>query len=247
MRFSGCSSRDRHVDTPTRGGKGAASQCPAGLRPDRPLKRRGKTLSGKTLAGDRLLDCKPSPQPAGPNRTDSRMHAAPALSEDRYAAFRHRAFALYFVARFLSAFGLQIISVSVGWQIYDLTRDPFDLGLVGLIQFLPALVLILFTGSAADRYGRRTIMMICEIVIGLCAVALVYFAWRGLLHRCRFSPCFWSSASRAHSLPRLRSPWRPIWCLPAIFRMRSPGIPPRGRPPPLSAPWQAACFTGWVR
>jgi hypothetical protein len=61
---------------------------------------------------------------------------APALSDDRYAAFRHRAFTLYFAARFLSTFGLQIISVSVGWQIYDLTRDPFDLGLVGLIQFL---------------------------------------------------------------------------------------------------------------
>jgi MFS family permease len=104
----------------------------------------------------------------------------PARAEDRFAAFRHRAFAFYFTARFLSTFALQIISVAVGWQIYDLTRDPFDLGLVGLIQFLPALVLILFTGSAADRYGRRTIMMICEIVIGVCGAALVYFAWRGL-------------------------------------------------------------------
>jgi len=103
-----------------------------------------------------------------------------ATADDRFAAFRHRAFTLYFLARFLSSFGLQIISVSVGWQIYDLTRDPFDLGLVGLIQFLPALVLILFTGAAADRYGRRTIMLISEIVLGLCAAAFVYFAWRGL-------------------------------------------------------------------
>ena len=101
-------------------------------------------------------------------------------AEDRFAAFRHRAFAFYFTSRFLSTFALQIISVSVGWQIYDLTRNPFDLGLVGLIQFLPALVLILFTGAAADRYGRRTIMLICETVIGLSAAALVFFAWRGL-------------------------------------------------------------------
>ncbi|WP_412050456.1 MFS transporter [Hoeflea sp. Naph1] len=100
--------------------------------------------------------------------------------EDRFAAFRHRAFTYYFVTRFFSTFGLQIISVAVGWQIYDLTRDPFDLGLVGLIQFLPALVLILFTGAAADRYGRRTIMMVSEIVIAASAAALVYFAWRGL-------------------------------------------------------------------
>ncbi|KGF67538.1 MFS transporter [Hoeflea sp. BAL378] len=101
-------------------------------------------------------------------------------AEDRFAAFRHRAFAFYFVSRFLSTFGLQIISVAVGWQIYDLTRDPFDLGLVGLIQFLPALVLILFTGAAADRFGRRTIMLICELVIAVAVAALVWFAWRGL-------------------------------------------------------------------
>lgn len=105
---------------------------------------------------------------------------APAQADDKYAAFRHRAFAYYFVSRFLSTFALQIISVAVGWQIYDLTRDPFDLGLVGLIQFLPALVLILFTGAAADRYGRRTIMLICEVIIAVAAAALVWFAWRGL-------------------------------------------------------------------
>ena len=105
---------------------------------------------------------------------------APAPAEDKYAAFRHRAFSLYFAARFLSSFALQIVSVSVGWQIYDLTRDPLDLGLVGLIQFLPALVLILFTGAAADRYGRRTIMLICEIIIGVCAAGLAVFAWYGL-------------------------------------------------------------------
>lgn len=112
------------------------------------------------------------------NRTDPMHTAVPA--DDRFAAFRHRAFTLYFTARFLSTFGLQIISVAVGWQIYDLTRNPFDLGLVGLIQFLPALVLILFTGAAADRYGRRTIMMVCEIIIGACALALLVLTWRGL-------------------------------------------------------------------
>lgn len=102
-----------------------------------------------------------------------------ASAEDRFAAFRHRSFTLYFSARFLSAFGMQMISVAVGWQIYDLTRDPFDLGLVGLIQFMPALVLILLTGAAADRYGRRTIMLICELIIGLCAAMLVILTLLG--------------------------------------------------------------------
>jgi hypothetical protein len=50
--------------------------------------------------------------------------------EQRFAAFRHGAFSRYWVARFLGTFSTQIISVGVGWQVYDLTRDPFDLGLV---------------------------------------------------------------------------------------------------------------------
>ncbi len=102
------------------------------------------------------------------------------LDEDRFAAFRHRPFLLCFLARFLSTFGMQMISVAVGWQIYDLTRNLFDLGLVGLIQFPPALLLILFTGAATDRYGRRSIVLVCEVVIGLCAVALLVLTWRGL-------------------------------------------------------------------
>ncbi len=81
--------------------------------------------------------------------------ASPA---DRYAAFRHAAFQKYWGARFLSAFAVQIVSVAVGWQIYDQTRDAFNLGMVGLVQFLPALLLVLVTGAAADRFGRRLIM-----------------------------------------------------------------------------------------
>jgi len=77
---------------------------------------------------------------------------------DRYAAFRHTSFKKYWAARFLSAFAVQIVSVAVGWQIYDQTRDAFNLGMVGLVQFLPALLLVLFTGAAADRFGRRLVM-----------------------------------------------------------------------------------------
>ncbi|MEJ5080118.1 MULTISPECIES: MFS transporter [unclassified Ochrobactrum] len=81
-----------------------------------------------------------------------------ATHADRYAAFRHTSFKKYWAARFLSAFAVQIVSVAVGWQIYDQTRDAFNLGMVGLVQFLPALLLVLFTGAAADRFGRRLVM-----------------------------------------------------------------------------------------
>ena len=101
-------------------------------------------------------------------------------SANRYAAFRHSAFSRYWAARFLTTFATQIVSVAVGWQIYDLTRDPFDLGLVGIIQFAPSLLLVLITGSVADRFGRRLIMSLSAFLEAGCALALLFLTWRGL-------------------------------------------------------------------
>ena len=98
----------------------------------------------------------------------------------RYAAFRHGAFLRFWSARFLTTFATQIVSVAVGWQIYDLTRNPFDLGLVGIIQFLPSLLLVLVTGSAADRFGRRLIMGLAAGLEALCALAILLLTLRGL-------------------------------------------------------------------
>lgn len=101
-------------------------------------------------------------------------------ADNRYAAFRHGAFVKFWVARFLATFATQIVSVAVGWQIYDLTRDPLDLGLVGIIQFTPALLLVLVTGVVADRYGRRLIMSLSAGLEALCALALLLLTWHGL-------------------------------------------------------------------
>jgi MFS family permease len=98
----------------------------------------------------------------------------------RYAAFRHGAFFRYWSARLGYSFATQIVSVAVGWQIYDLTRDPFDLGLVGIIQFTPALLLVLVTGATADRFGRRMIMGLSGCLETLCAVAILTLTIRGL-------------------------------------------------------------------
>lgn len=106
-------------------------------------------------------------------------HTATA-PEQRFAAFRHGAFSRYWVARFLGTFSTQIISVGVGWQVYDLTRDPFDLGLVGVIQFAPALLLVLVTGVVADRFGRRLIMGLSALVEAACAAALLALTYHGL-------------------------------------------------------------------
>ena len=96
-----------------------------------------------------------------------------AASGDRFAAFRHRSYARFFFARFLVAFATQIISVSVGWQMWSVTGNALYLGLIGLVQFLPSLLLMLVTGSVADRYNRRAIVAICMVVSAICAGALL--------------------------------------------------------------------------
>ncbi|MBS3649979.1 MFS transporter [Pseudaminobacter sp. 19-2017] len=101
-------------------------------------------------------------------------------ADHRFAAFRHRSFLVFWSARFLATFATQIVSVAVGWQIYDLTRDPFDLGLVGIIQFIPSLLLVLVTGAIADRFGRRHIMGLSASLEALCALALLLLSFHGL-------------------------------------------------------------------
>ncbi|MCR5857036.1 MFS transporter [Mesorhizobium sp. J428] len=103
-----------------------------------------------------------------------------SASTHRFAAFRHSSFSRYWAARFLTTFATQVVSVAVGWQIYDLTRDPFDLGLVGIIQFAPSLLLVLVTGSVADRFGRRLIMALAAFLEALCALAILLLTLRGL-------------------------------------------------------------------
>ncbi len=102
------------------------------------------------------------------------------LAEGRFVAFTYRPYALYWASRFLSTFATQVVAVAVAWQVYDLTRDPMDLGIIGLVQFLPLLLLVLVTGSVADRFGRRLVMSWAIAAELLCAVAILWFAIDGL-------------------------------------------------------------------
>jgi MFS family permease len=90
-----------------------------------------------------------------------------------------RGYVAYWAARFFSSFAIQIVSVSVGWQVYDITRDPLDLGFVGLVQFLPSLALVLVTGSVADRFNRKAIMGLCLAAEIACIGALLLLVLDG--------------------------------------------------------------------
>ena len=100
---------------------------------------------------------------------------------DHWGAFRHRGFVLFWLSRLLATFATQILSVAIGWQIYDLTRNPLDLGLVGLVQFAPALLLVLVTGTVSDRYNRRLVVAICQFVEAACGVTFLVLTVTGTI------------------------------------------------------------------
>lgn len=86
----------------------------------------------------------------------------------------HRPFVLYWLARVLFSGGNQIKDVAVGWQVYSLTGSALDLGLVGLIQFLPRLLLTAVAGDMADRHDRRKLAVAAQLLqtLGLATLAI---------------------------------------------------------------------------
>jgi MFS family permease len=88
------------------------------------------------------------------------------------APFSYPTFRLFWCARLSTTIAYQMFGVAVGWQIYDLTRSAYALGLVGLVQFLPSVVLVLASGHIADRYDRRLVVRVCQAIEALAAAML---------------------------------------------------------------------------
>ena len=95
------------------------------------------------------------------------------------ALMAHRPYALFWWARVSATAAAQMQAVAIGWQIYELTGSAFDLGLVGLVQFVPVVVLTLLVGHVADRYERRLIVRTCQLVQGAAAATLAIGSLRG--------------------------------------------------------------------
>ena len=96
--------------------------------------------------------------------------------------FRHPAFVAFWFARIASSFGFQMLSVAVGWQIYEVTGRAFDLGLIGLVQFVPSVLLALPAGHVADQFERRRIVLIGQIVEWVAIVVLAGLTLTGHIH-----------------------------------------------------------------
>ena len=92
-----------------------------------------------------------------------------------------RSFLAYLGARCVSEYSYQIATVAIGWQIYELTGSAFQLGMVGLVQFIPSALLVFVAGHAADRYDRRRIAQICQVAEGLINAGLAWGTFAGWL------------------------------------------------------------------
>jgi len=117
---------------------------------------------------------------------------------------RRPAFACFLLARFSASLAYQMVSVAVGWQIYALTGDPLHLGLIGLAQFAPMLLLTLVVGHVADRYDRRRIVAVCMAIEALAAGALAWVSLSGQATQAVvYTAVIIMSAARAFEAPTL--------------------------------------------
>jgi MFS family permease len=123
--------------------------------------------------------------------------AAPSLR-----LIEQRPFVLFWLSRLAATIGSQMLALLIGWQVYALTGSAFDLGLVGLIQFVPAVVLTLLIGHAADRYDRRMIVRTAQSVYALAGLMITVAMVAGVLTRdLLFAAVFMIGCARAFELP----------------------------------------------
>lgn len=128
------------------------------------------------------------------------------MTSHRWSILHNRDYMLFLAARTLSSVAIRMQAVAVGWQVYETTRSPLDLGWIGLSQFLPFILLVLPAGHAADRFDRRRIAIACVATQVLCIVALLLLSTRGL-------PSAWPvfaimtlfGASRAFYIPSMQA------------------------------------------
>src|SRR5881392_1662581 len=103
---------------------------------------------------------------------------------DPYAVLRNRDFLLYLIGRFIASLGQQMLTVAVGWELYERTHSALALGLVGLAQVAPMFLFTLPAGHLADQLDRKRIIVAMTGLMALASLGLTLVsAWR--------APTFW--------------------------------------------------------
>src|SRR5262245_7356788 len=119
---------------------------------------------------------------------------------------RHSSFVLFWCARTFTNGAYMMQGVAVGWQIYELTNNPLDLGLVGLVQFFPLIAMSIIAGQVLDLFDRRVIAGVCQVGKALAAFLLAVGTAQGWLGRAAmFAILFHSGTARAFETPTMPS------------------------------------------
>jgi len=104
-----------------------------------------------------------------------------------------------------ASLGAQFISVAVGWELYEWTGDPWALGLVGLFEIAPVLLLIVPSGQAADRYPRRSVAMVAYALLAVASLGLATVSWRRAPVELVYALLVLIGAARAFASPSVGS------------------------------------------
>jgi MFS family permease len=100
----------------------------------------------------------------------------PTKKHDPFAALRFKEFRFYIFARFFLTTAVNFQAVCVGWQIYEITKDPLSLGLIGLAEAIPYILIALFAGYVVDHYDRRKILLTAISILVVASISLFYYS-----------------------------------------------------------------------
>ena len=105
------------------------------------------------------------------------MSSQTTTQHDPYAALRQRDFRLLLTGRFITSFGNEMLTFAIAWELWLRTHDAFALGMVGLMQVIPVILLSLPAGHVADHYNRRRIVLLAELSLALCVLGLGWLSY----------------------------------------------------------------------
>src|ERR1041385_7099588 len=142
------------------------------------------------------------PAVAAPILPPSRLH-------DPYAAFRFRGFSFFTAGNLLSIMGRQMLAVAVEWEMYRRTHSATALGLVGLVFALPIVTLSLPAGHLADRFSRKRIIKVSQLLSAITSAVLALISWKHLV---------------IPQLPVLRHANAVLTSIASIFERHHPGF-----------------------
>ena len=105
------------------------------------------------------------------------MDKTKKMKHDPYAVLKFKDFNFFLTTRFFLTMGIQLQSVVVGWQIYELTDDVLSLGMIGLAEAIPFIIISFFSGHVADNFNRKRIVVLFTFLYFLITLFLLYFSF----------------------------------------------------------------------